>query len=101
MIIKPLALPETTPEQTMAGVAPDGVVIASVPPVMLVIVALVPEMFAPERVLVNVPEIPVMLLNCPVLPVMVAPDKCVVKVPLIPVALLNLAVSPVTVVPEI
>jgi hypothetical protein len=63
LIIKPLALPDTTPEQTMAGVVPDGVVIASVAPVIFVMLALVPEIFAPERVLVNVPETPVILLN--------------------------------------
>ena len=47
----------------MAGVVPDGVVIASVAPVIFVMLALVPEIFAPERVLVNVPETPVILLN--------------------------------------
>jgi hypothetical protein len=73
-ITNPLALPETTPEHTMAGVAPEGVVTLNVDPVIDV-------------------KVPVVLLTVTALtdvPVTVALETLVAK----------LAVLPVTVVPE-
>ncbi len=73
-ITNPLALPETTPEHTMAGVAPEGVVTLNVDPVIDV-------------------KVPVVLLTVTALtdvPVTVALEILVAK----------LAVLPVTVVPE-
>jgi hypothetical protein len=60
-ITNPLALPETTPEHTMAGVAPDGVVILSVLPVMFVNVPVAPVTVTPETV-VNVAVTPVVVV---------------------------------------
>ncbi len=68
----------------MAGVAPEGVVIASVLPVIEPNAPIVPVTVAPETLVVNTPETPVTLLNCAVLPVIVAPDSWVVNTPLTP-----------------
>ena len=55
LIINPLALPDTTPEQTKVGVEPDPAVRAKVLPVILRKVAVVPVMVLVERPEVNVP----------------------------------------------
>jgi hypothetical protein len=48
LIINPLVLPETTPEQIIAAVAPDGVVILRVLPVIFVNKPVFPVIVAPE-----------------------------------------------------
>jgi hypothetical protein len=48
LITNPLVLPDTTPEQTMAGVAPEGVVIVIVEPVMFVNKPVFPVTIAPD-----------------------------------------------------
>jgi hypothetical protein len=66
-------LPDTTPEQTMAGVAPDGVVIARVEPVILVRFAVSPVIVEPETVtkfaVSPVTVVPVTVVNPAVPPV--------------------------------
>ena len=54
-IIKPPALPDTTPEQTRAGVKPDPAVRARVLPVIFRKVAVVPVIVLVERPEVNIP----------------------------------------------
>ena len=54
-IIKPPAFPDTTPEQTRAGVEPDPAVRARVLPVIFRKVAVVPVIVLVERPEVNIP----------------------------------------------
>ena len=82
-------LPETTPEQTMAGVAPDGVVTLSVLPVILVNVPVAPVTVTPETV-----------VNVAVTPVVVVPVS-ETKVPLVPERVVNVPVGAVTLLPLI
>jgi len=68
-MINPPVSPETTPEQTMAGVAPDGVVIWRVDPVIVARFATSPVIDDPESE-----------IKCPLIPVTVAPLRSV-KIP--------------------
>jgi hypothetical protein len=68
-IINPEVPPDTTPEQITAGVAPEGVVIVIV--------------------------LPVMFVNKPVFPVTVAPETLVLKLPLAKLAVVPVTVAPV------
>ncbi len=61
--------PETTPEHTMAGVAPEGVVTASVLPVIDVNVPVSPVTKAPETRVVKTPEVKVAETPVVVVPV--------------------------------
>ena len=61
--MKPLVLPDTTPEQIIAGVAPEGVVTASVLPVILVNNPVVPVIVIPLIVPVALSAFTLVLLG--------------------------------------
>ncbi len=73
--MKPPVPPDTTPEQTIAGEAPDGLVIASVLPVISVKLAVSPVTVVPETVtkfeVTPVTVVPVTVVNPAVFPVKV------------------------------
>ena len=75
--MKPLVLPETTPEHIIAGVTPEGVVTCKVLPVTAVNNAVSPVTVAPLIRVVNTPE-----TKFAVVPLVVVPVR-VIKVPLV------------------
>lgn len=107
-IIKPPAPPDTTPEQTIAAVAPEGVVTFNVAPVILPKAPVAPVTVVPETCPVKTPDVNVAVTPVVVVPVRDVNDP-VVKVAVTPVVVVpvrevkspvvNVAVTPVVVVP--
>jgi hypothetical protein len=91
-IINPLVPPDTTPEQIIAGVTPEGVVTLSVLPVIFVKAPVVNVAVTPV-VVVPVKDVNAPVVNVAVTPVVVVPVR-EVKSPVV-----NVAVTPVVVVP--
>ena len=95
--------PDTTPEQTIAGVTPEGVVTLSVPPVIFVKSPVVNVAVTPV-VVVPVREVNVPLVKLAVTPVVVVPVKetkePVVALTTVPVIVVPLRV-PVICTPEV
>jgi hypothetical protein len=94
-ITNPLVPPDTTPEHTIAGVAPEGVVTASVLPVIDVNLPVLPVIVAPDTWVLNTPD-----TKLAVVPVVVTPVNDV-KLPVVKVDVTPWKVVPVTVVPVI